>query len=473
MPEHVETLEFPSHNTTIQQLRNRIANAWEVHAEGFDLLFNNEELDDDNTLNKSGIPHNGTITVVPHNRGKVYGKTKKKVAATASLHSSTRVPPLATEPEQDVPQGPPAQLPDMRFVGAIPGVPVGTKWNKRIEVAHAGVHRPPMSGIAGKADVGAESVVLSGGYPEDEDHGLEFTYTGSGGRESGQVEQTRDQELTRANQALAMTCDCPLDTSGGEAVDWKRSQPIRVVRGYQLGPPLAPKAGYRYDGIYKLVRYWPETGRAGFRVWRYHMRRDDPEPAPWEPYYQIPGSAHVYNDYEDDVFRLATSRNAESSSAPEAEAADDGLFGDEDDAGSVGEPHAATAALVNEGPSDEDERLRQHPMLQVQNVEYNNWMGAKDVGMDVDSDIYQGMCLLEAADGEKGGSMAASGLSDNEPLVDEDENGIGDNASEHGYAQRRVQGQLQGPVHTRVDDAELPEWLQPGRTKEELLDAWR
>ncbi|KAF9081301.1 ubiquitin-like with PHD and RING finger domains 2, partial [Mortierella sp. AD031] len=238
MPEHVETLEFPSHNTTIQQLRNRIANAWEVHAEGFDLLFNNEELDDDNTLNKSGIPHNGTITVVPHNRGKVYGKTKKKVAATASLRSSTRVPPLATEPEQDVAQGPPAQLPDMRFVGAIPGVPVGTKWNKRIEVAHAGVHRPPMSGIAGKADVGAESVVLSGGYPEDEDHGLEFTYTGSSVRESGQ------------------------------AVDWKRSQPIRVVRGYQLGPPLAPKAGYRYDGIYKLVRYWPETGRAGFRVWR-------------------------------------------------------------------------------------------------------------------------------------------------------------------------------------------------------------
>ncbi|KAG0197820.1 hypothetical protein BGX33_000303, partial [Mortierella sp. NVP41] len=109
-------------------------------------------LDDDNTLNKSGIPHNGTIVVVPHHRGKDYGRAKKKTAATASRRPSTRAPPPATEPEQDAPQGPLAQLPDVRHVGSIPGVRVGTKWDKRIEVAHAGVHRSPMSGIAGKAD---------------------------------------------------------------------------------------------------------------------------------------------------------------------------------------------------------------------------------------------------------------------------------------------------------------------------------
>ena len=37
----------------------------------------------------------------------------------------------------------------------------------------------------------------------------------------------------------------------------------------------------RYDGLYKVVKYWPEKGKAGFIVWRYLLRRDDPAPAPW------------------------------------------------------------------------------------------------------------------------------------------------------------------------------------------------
>ena len=37
----------------------------------------------------------------------------------------------------------------------------------------------------------------------------------------------------------------------------------------------------RYDGIYKVVKYWPEKGQAGFLVWRYLLRRDDEAPAPW------------------------------------------------------------------------------------------------------------------------------------------------------------------------------------------------
>ena len=37
----------------------------------------------------------------------------------------------------------------------------------------------------------------------------------------------------------------------------------------------------RYDGVYKIVKYWPEKGQSGFLVWRYLLRRDDPAPAPW------------------------------------------------------------------------------------------------------------------------------------------------------------------------------------------------
>lgn len=29
------------------------------------------------------------------------------------------------------------------------------------------------------------------------------------------------------------------------------------------------------------MKYWPETGKSGFLVWRYLLRRDDEEPAPW------------------------------------------------------------------------------------------------------------------------------------------------------------------------------------------------
>jgi len=44
----------------------------------------------------------------------------------------------------------------------------------------------------------------------------------------------------------------------------------------------APIIGFRYDGIYKVVKYWPHKGKSGFVVWRYLFRRDDPNPAPWE-----------------------------------------------------------------------------------------------------------------------------------------------------------------------------------------------
>jgi len=29
------------------------------------------------------------------------------------------------------------------------------------------------------------------------------------------------------------------------------------------------------------VKYYPATGESGFRVWKYLLRRDDPDPAPW------------------------------------------------------------------------------------------------------------------------------------------------------------------------------------------------
>ncbi|KAI9781758.1 MAG: hypothetical protein M1839_005751 [Geoglossum umbratile] len=174
--------------------------------------------------------------------------------------------------------------------GPIPGIEVGQTWRFRKEAGEDGVHRPIVSGIAGSVNKGgAVSIVIAAGYPEDEDHGNWFMYTGSGGkdlktknRRTG--EQTFDQELTKANLALAATCDSLVSKNGGVAKNWRNSKGIRVVRSDKLRkhhPQYAPELGNRYDGIYKIVRYFPEIGKSGFQVYRYEFRRDDPTPAPW------------------------------------------------------------------------------------------------------------------------------------------------------------------------------------------------
>ncbi|XP_014245994.1 E3 ubiquitin-protein ligase UHRF1-like [Cimex lectularius] len=172
--------------------------------------------------------------------------------------------------------------------GEIPGIEVGTIWKFRVQVSEAGVHRPHVAGIHGRESDGAYSIVLSGGYEDDIDNGEEFMYTGSGGRDlSGNkrtAEQSCDQTLTRMNKALAMNCNIPLDAKkGAEAKNWKGGKPVRVVRNFKLSKhsKYAPEEGNRYDGIYKVVKYYPEKGKSGFQVWRYLLRRDDPSPAPW------------------------------------------------------------------------------------------------------------------------------------------------------------------------------------------------
>ena len=88
-----------------------------------------------------------------------------------------------------------------------PGIEVGMNWFRRIQVSEEGVHRPPVAGISGRAEEGCQSIVLAGGYEDDEDNGDFFTYTGSGGRDlSGNKRtagQTSDQKLDKAGTSDA------------------------------------------------------------------------------------------------------------------------------------------------------------------------------------------------------------------------------------------------------------------------------
>ena len=155
-----------------------------------------------------------------------------------------------------------------RVFGHIPGYPEGSHFESRAELAEAGVHRPTVAGIFGSEREGADSIVLSGGYEDDQDFGDQIVYTGHGGRDQETGRQVADQNFDRGNRALAY--------SGLNGL------PVRVIRGEGHPSPYSPGTGYRYDGLYAVDDYWHETGRSGFRIWRYRLVKlpDQPMGAP-------------------------------------------------------------------------------------------------------------------------------------------------------------------------------------------------
>ncbi|XP_074278300.1 E3 ubiquitin-protein ligase ORTHRUS 2-like [Silene latifolia] len=158
------------------------------------------------------------------------------------------------------------------------GVLVGDSWTDRLACRQWGAHFPHVSGIAGQSKFGAQSVVLSGGYEDDEDHGEWFIYTGSGGRDlSGNKrtnkEQSSDQKFTGANESLRLSC--------------RKGYPVRVVRSYkEKRSNYAPETGVRYEGIYRIEKCWLKLRQEGkdgkqHKVCRYLFVRCDNSPAPW------------------------------------------------------------------------------------------------------------------------------------------------------------------------------------------------
>jgi predicted restriction endonuclease len=118
------------------------------------------------------------------------------------------------------------------------------------------VHRPLQAGIAGTQATGAESIVVSGGYEDDEDNGSEIIYTGHGGQENGR--QVADQSFDSPGNAALVTSKLT-------------GAPVRVIRGAHRRSAFAPQVGYRYDGLFLVQDYWRERGRSDLLVCRYRL----------------------------------------------------------------------------------------------------------------------------------------------------------------------------------------------------------
>ena len=151
-----------------------------------------------------------------------------------------------------------------RVFGQIPDNPEGSTYVNREVLSQAGVHRPLQGGICGGGD-GAESIVVSGGYVDDQDYGDLIVYTGQGGRDPNSGRQVEDQELVRGNLGLARSC---LD-----------GLPVRVIRGQQGNPTYSPTSGYRYDGLFRVDEYWHDQGEDGHRIWRFRLVALEGQPA--------------------------------------------------------------------------------------------------------------------------------------------------------------------------------------------------
>ena len=141
--------------------------------------------------------------------------------------------------------------------GNVEGVNVGDLFNSRQELREAGIHAPTMAGIWG-AQEGAYSIVLSGGYEDDIDELDYILYTGQGGQDVPGGKQVADQEFTKGNKGLQLSCQYQL--------------PVRVSRGYQI--QNGPVSGYRYDGLYYVTKYERIRGKRGFYICRFHLQSE-------------------------------------------------------------------------------------------------------------------------------------------------------------------------------------------------------
>jgi len=144
----------------------------------------------------------------------------------------------------------------------------------RTDLAAARVHGRPAWGIHGTKTEGAYAIVLNGGYEDDDDRGETITYTGHGkghnkSAVSGQYSgiQQGDQDWTQGNKAMKISSIT--------------QKPVRVIRGPDANELYAPTEGYRYDGLYQVISFQEEIGRAGHRVLKFELVRcADQDPLP-------------------------------------------------------------------------------------------------------------------------------------------------------------------------------------------------
>ncbi|KAI3697124.1 hypothetical protein L6452_29889 [Arctium lappa] len=158
---------------------------------------------------------------------------------------------------------------EKRIVGAIPGIHVGDVFFFRMELCVLGIHGQAQAGIdflssshSSNGEPIATSVIVSGGYEDDEDGGDVIVYTGHGGQDK-HGRQVDHQKLDGGNLGM--------ERSKHHGIE------VRVVRGFKYKGSASEKV-YVYDGLYKIVDAWFEVGKSGFGVYKFKLVRMEGQP---------------------------------------------------------------------------------------------------------------------------------------------------------------------------------------------------
>ncbi|KAJ6981441.1 hypothetical protein D5086_019474 [Populus alba] len=158
---------------------------------------------------------------------------------------------------------------DKRIVGPIPGVQIGDVFFFRMELCVMGLHGQAQAGIdylpasqSSNREPIATSIIVSGGYEDDEDAGDVIIYTGHGGQDKLN-RQCEHQKLEGGNLALERSMRHGIE--------------VRVIRGIKHEGSVSSKV-YVYDGLYKILDYWFDVGKSGFGVYKYRLLRIDGQP---------------------------------------------------------------------------------------------------------------------------------------------------------------------------------------------------
>ncbi|KAI3706196.1 hypothetical protein L6452_23775 [Arctium lappa] len=153
---------------------------------------------------------------------------------------------------------------DKRIVGAIPGVHIGDVFFFRMELCVVGMHGQAQAGIdyltssqSSNGESIATSVIVSGGYEDDEDAGDVIVYTGHGGQDKNS-RQVVHQKLEGGNLAMERSMHYGIE--------------VRVIRGFRYEGSASGKV-YVYDGLYKIVEAWFDVGKSGFGVFKFKLVR--------------------------------------------------------------------------------------------------------------------------------------------------------------------------------------------------------
>jgi len=144
--------------------------------------------------------------------------------------------------------------------GHINSVTEGQVFPTREALANAGLHRSHQKGIDGNSNEGVSAIVISGGYTDDYDLGDEILYTGEGGNDPSTGKQVGHQDI-----------DSP--GNSGLVKSMKDRLPVRVIRSSKHNSDFSPKSGYRYDGLYYVEDYELTTGKDGYKIIRFTLRK--------------------------------------------------------------------------------------------------------------------------------------------------------------------------------------------------------